>query len=100
MYFSIKDQNLSELWPDVDVVYGAHSTGAAWEASWYGIPAIAAGAFNSLDLNPLAGLPGFCFATDGRELNEQFKNPQLVKIPEGYFFLDEELKLWKDLLRN
>jgi surface carbohydrate biosynthesis protein (TIGR04326 family) len=98
--FLIKDQPLSELWSDADVVYGAHSTGATWEASWYGIPAIAAGAFNSLDLNPLSSLPKFCFATNGSELSEQLKNPQLVEIPEDYFFLDEDLKLWKSLLEN
>jgi surface carbohydrate biosynthesis protein (TIGR04326 family) len=98
--FSIKDQPLSELWSDVNVVYGAHSTGASWEASWYGIPAIATGALNSLNLNPLTGLPGFSFVTNGREFCEQLKNPQLVEIPEDYFFLDENLKLWKELLES
>lgn len=98
--FSIKDQPLSGLWSKVDVVYGAHSTGASWEASWYGIPTIAVGALNSLDLNPLTGLSGFRFVTNGRELCEQLKNPQLVEIPKDYFFLDEDLKLWKELLES
>jgi surface carbohydrate biosynthesis protein (TIGR04326 family) len=96
--FSIKDQPLSELWSDIDVVYGAHSTGASWEASWYGIPTIAAGALNSLDLNPLTGLPSFRFVTNGCELCEQLKNPQLAEIPEEYFFLNDDYKLWKELL--
>jgi len=95
----ISNQPLSELWPLVDVVYGAHSTGASWEASYYGIPAIVVAAMNSLNLNPLAGLPGACFVTCGSDLVEQLKNPQLVDIPEDYFFLDENLRNWKNLLR-
>ena len=98
--FSIKNQPLSGLWPLADVVYGAHSTGASWEASWYGIPAITVSAVNSLNLNPLAGLPGSCFVASGVDLSEQLKNPQLVEIPEDYFFLDEDLKFWKDLLQG
>ena len=98
--FSIKDQPLSELWPDVDVVYGAHSTGASWEASWYGIPAIVVAALGSLDLNPLTGLPGVRFVTNGPELSEQLENPQLAEIPEDYFFLGDDLKLWEALLQG
>ena len=98
--FLIKDQPLSDLWPDVDVVFGAHSTGASWEASWYGICAITVGAFDSLNLNPLAGLPRFRFVTNGLELLEQLKKPQLVEIPEDYFFLNEDLELWKKQLQD
>ncbi len=98
--FSIKDQPLSELWPDVDVVYGAHSTGASWEASWYGIPAIVVAALGSLDLNPLSGLPGVRFVANGSELSEQLENPQLAEIPEDYFFLGDDLKLWEALLQG
>jgi len=97
--FIIKDQPLIELWPDVDVVFGAHSTGASWEASWYGIYAITVGAFDSLNLNPLAGLARFRFVTNGLELLEQLKNPQLAEIPEDYFFLNENLELWKKQLQ-
>jgi surface carbohydrate biosynthesis protein (TIGR04326 family) len=95
---SITDQSLNNLWSEVDVVYGAHSTGASWEASWYGIPAISVCAINSLNLNPLASLEGACFVESGADLSKQLKNPKLVKIPEDYFFLDENLKLWEELL--
>ncbi|MDP6180810.1 MAG: hypothetical protein QGG48_13040 [Desulfatiglandales bacterium] len=98
--FSIRKQPLNDLWSLADVVYGAHSTGASWEASWYGIPAIAVSAVNSLNLNPLAGLPRACFVASGADLSEQLKNPQLAEIPEDYFFLDEDLKLWKDQLQG
>lgn len=98
--FSIRDQPLSDLWSLPDVIYGAHSTGASWEASWYGIPAIAVCAANSLNLNPLAGLPGACFVASGADLSEQLKNPQLAEIPEDFFFLGEDLKLWEDLLQG
>jgi len=97
---SIKNQPLRELWPVADVVYCAHSTGASWEASWYGIPVIAVGAIGSLNLNLLAGVPRFRLVTSGGELSEQLKKPQLAAIPEEYFFLDEDLKLWKELLQK
>jgi hypothetical protein len=49
-------------------------------------------------LNPLASLEGACFVESGADLSKQLKNPKLVKIPEDYFFLDENLKLWEELL--
>ena len=98
--FEIRDQSLNELWPLVDVVYGAHSTGASWEASWFGIPAISVSPVNSLNLNPLAGLPGACFVASGIDLVQQLKNPKLIKIPEDYFFLNRNLKLWDGLLQD
>ena len=98
--FSIKNQSLSELWPVIDVVFGANSTGATWEASWFGIPVIALGAVNSLNLNPLAGLPGVNFVTNSSDLVEQLKNPFPVIVDDHFFTLDEDLKLWKDLLQG
>ena len=98
--FEIRDQSLNELWPLVDVVYGAHSTGASWEASWFGIPAISVSPVNSLNLNRLAGLPGACFVASGVDLVQQLKNPKLIKIPEDYFFLNRNLKLWDGLLQD
>jgi hypothetical protein len=92
------DQPLSDLWALPDVVYGAHSTGASWEASWYGIPAISVCAMNSLNLNPLAGLKNACFVINGVDLSEQLINPKLIEISEGYFFLNEDLKFWEELL--
>ena len=100
LQLSITNQPLSDLWPLVDVVYGAHSTGASWEASWYGIPAISVCAMNSLNLNPLAGLTDACFVASGADLSGQLKSPKLAKIPEDYFFLNKDLKLWKDLLQG
>ena len=96
----IKKQSLDQLWPIVDVVYGANSTGASWEASWFGIPVIIVGAVNSLNLNPLLGLSGSHFITNGDELSVQLKTPNLVAVDEDFFFLDESLKLWKDLLQG
>jgi hypothetical protein len=55
---------------------------------------------NSLNLNPLAGLPGACFVASGVDLVQQLKNPKLIKIPEDYFFLNRNLKLWDGLLQD
>ena len=96
--YSIMDQPLSDLWALPDVVYGAHSTGASWEASWYGIPAISVCAMNSLNLNPLAGLKNACFVANGADLSKQLISPKLIEISEDYFFLNENLKLWEELL--
>jgi surface carbohydrate biosynthesis protein (TIGR04326 family) len=97
---SIKNEPLSELWPLADVVYGAHATGASWEASWFGIPTIIVGADNMLNLSPLNGLQGVHFVMSGIELLEQLKKPKLVLVREDYFFLNEDLRLWKKLLKE
>ena len=97
--FSIKNQSLNELWPEIDVVFAANSPGASWEASWFGIPVIAVDAVNSFNLNPLAGLPGVNFVVNGADLSEQLKTPKLVQVPEDYFFFSENLELWEALLR-
>ena len=98
--FSLKDQPLSELWALADVVYGAHSTGALWEASWYGLPAISVCPMNSFNFNPMMGLPEVCFVANGVDLSEHLKKPKLVEIPEDYFFFSENLELWEALLRE
>ena len=97
--FSLKDQPLSELWALAEVVYGAHSTGALWEASWYGLPAISVCPMNSFNFNPTMGLPEVCFVANGVDLSEHLKKPKLVEIPEDYFFFSENLELWEALLR-
>ena len=48
--------------------------------SWFGIPVIVVGAVNSLNLNPLLGLPGSYFVTNGDDLIEQLKNSNLVVV--------------------
>jgi hypothetical protein len=51
-------------------------------------------------LNPLAGLPGANFVTNGIELAEQLKTPSLTEIDKDFFCLDEDLNRWKGLLKE
>ena len=96
--YSIKQQSLSELWELVDVVFGVHSTGAAWEASWNGIPAIVTCAIDSLNLSPLSGLSGVQFVANVDDLLEQLNQPSNAQIPKNYFYLGDNHNLWKALL--
>ena len=99
-YFIKKSQSLDELWAEADVVYAAHTTGAAWEASWNGIPAIVTCAVDSLNLNPLSGLPGVQFVANSDDLLKQLNQPSNAKIPEDYFYLEEDLNRWKKLFNS
>jgi surface carbohydrate biosynthesis protein (TIGR04326 family) len=96
--FTIATQPIIELMEEADVVYCANSTGASLEAAWLGVPLIILAAMNSMNLNPLFGFPDMSFVKDCSELLTELKNPKLIEIPEDYFFLDENLKFWEEIL--
>ncbi len=82
-----------------DVVYCANSTGASLEAAWLGVPLIILAAMDSMNLNPLFGFPDQSFVKDCTELLSALENPKPIDMPKDYFFLDEDLHSWKNLLR-
>ena len=89
---------VQELMKQMDVVYCANSTGASLEAAWLGVPLIILAAMDSMNLNPLFGFPDLSFVKDCSELLSALENPQPIEIPKDYFFLDENLKSWKEIL--
>ena len=93
-------QPLKELWAIADVVYCANSTSGCVEAAYLGIPLIIAGPADNLNLNPLYGLTSVNYETNSKMLCEELKNPTKINIPEDYFYLDDNMTLWKELLHD
>ena len=96
--FTLTSQPLSELWPISDAVYCSNATTVAIEAGYLGVPVIITGQENYFNLNPLYGLTQVNFITDSKILCEELKNPTEIYIPEDFFYFDENLTLWKNLL--
>jgi surface carbohydrate biosynthesis protein (TIGR04326 family) len=96
--FTIVTRPIIELIEQADVVYCANSTGASLEAAWLGVPLIILAAMDSMNLNPLFGFPDQSFVKDCDELLSALKTPKPIEMPEDYFFLDEDLKSWKEII--
>ena len=89
---------ISDYWSRANVVYCANSSGASLEAAWLGIPLIITSAIDSMNLNPLFGIKGLNFVGGAMQLMRVLEQPRTVDIPDDYFFLDENLKSWKEIL--
>jgi surface carbohydrate biosynthesis protein (TIGR04326 family) len=96
--FTMVTRPIIELMEQADVVYCANSTGASLEAAWLGVPLIILAAMDSMNLNPLFGFPGQSFVKDCSGLLSALENPRPIEMPKDYFFLDEDLKSWKEIL--
>ena len=96
--FTLATRPIVELMEETDVVYCANSTGASLEAAWLGVPLIILAAMDSMNLNPLFGFPDQSFVKDCTELLLALESPRPIEMPEDYFFLDENLKSWKEVL--
>jgi surface carbohydrate biosynthesis protein (TIGR04326 family) len=97
--FTLTTDPIIELMEQADVVYCANSTGASLEVAWLGVPLIILAAMDSMNLNPLFGFPDQFFVKDCAGLLSALENPRVVEMPEDYFFLDEDLHSWKNLLK-
>jgi surface carbohydrate biosynthesis protein (TIGR04326 family) len=96
--FTMATHAIIDLIGKADAVYCSNSTGASLEAAWLGVPLIILAANNSMNLNPLFGVPGQSFVKDCAGLLSALENPKPIEIPEDYFYLDENLKSWKKIL--
>jgi surface carbohydrate biosynthesis protein (TIGR04326 family) len=98
--FTLTSQPLSELWSASDVIYCSNATTVSIEAGYLGIPVIIAGPGNWFNLSPLYGLLSVKYVTNAKMLCEELKNPTKINIPEDYFYLDDNMTLWKELLHD
>jgi len=98
--YTLTSQPLNELWPISDVIFCTNSTSTVIDAGYLGIPVIITGQDNYFNLNPLYGSPSVKFVTDSKMLCEELKNPTELNIPEDYFYLDDNMTLWKKLLHD
>jgi surface carbohydrate biosynthesis protein (TIGR04326 family) len=96
--YTLVSQPLNKLWSATDVIYCSNSTTAPIEAGYLGIPAIITGPENCFNLNPLYGLSSVNYVTSSKMLCKELENPTEIHIPEDYFYLDNKMTLWKNLL--
>jgi surface carbohydrate biosynthesis protein (TIGR04326 family) len=96
--FNIVTRPIIELMEKTDVVYCANSTGASLEVAWLGVPLIILAAMDSMNLNPLYDFSGQSFVKDCAGLLLALENPRSIEMPKDYFFLDEDLKSWEEIL--
>lgn len=91
---------LSELLFFCDVVFTSNITSAAVDAYCSGIPVIQMLDGNSLNISPLRHLDGVVYVTNPEELSDALRNVSThTKLNvDSYFFLDEKLPLWCNLL--
>ena len=98
--FTLVTSPIIELMEQSDVAYCSNSTSTSLEAAWLGIPLIILAAKDSMNLNPLFGFPGQTFVKDSADLFLALENPKTIDMSKDYFFLDVELRYWKNLLES
>lgn len=98
--YLIINKPLKELFSLADVVYCGNSTGAALEVAWQGIPLIITGAVNSFNRCPLSEVSEIKYVINSEMLCEQLKNPCSIQLSNEYFFFDDGLKCWSELLQE
>lgn len=96
----ITDAPLTNLFMDCDVVFTSNITSAALDAYCSGIPVIQMLDGTTFNMSPLRGLKGGVYVRNPNELTKALYNSQYCERVEAepYFYLDEELPRWKELL--
>ncbi|HDR68338.1 MAG TPA: hypothetical protein ENN61_04725, partial [Bacteroidaceae bacterium] len=96
----ITNAPLSELLTFCDVVFTSNITSAAVDAYCSGVPVIQMLDGNSLNSSPLRHVDGVIYATNPGELSDALINVSSLRKMnvKPYFFLDEKLSLWCNLL--
>lgn len=89
---------LSELLPQVDVVYCANSTSSVLEGLYAGKPTVVSICENGLNLSPIMGVFNYDFVVTPEELSAQLAGNALIVEKLDYYCLDYSLDRWKALL--
>lgn len=98
-FYVVEDQ-LSELWNSIDVVFTSNSTSVSLEAFCLKIPLIIAGNRENINLNPLFGMEGVQFVYSKDDLQKYLESADRISNnTDLYFELNPELPRWKKLLQ-
>ncbi len=91
---------LSELLAECDVVFTSNITSAAVDAYCAGVPVVQMLDGSAFNLSPLRGERGVVYVADPMALAEALLNARQCNrmAAEQYFYLDEELPRWRQLL--
>ncbi len=95
---NVVNTSLKNIIPYISIAYVSNATSAALEFTTLGIPTIIALSPTFFNMSPLRGEENIMFVSNGKELREALRNPLPTKIKEKFFYLDGNLKKWKNLL--
>ena len=101
--FRIITDDLMKLFQKVDFVYCGSQTSAVIEACLCGLNVIQLINKNTLNLSPLRNSPSVNFVSSYKELVAHIlksENNNSYKLHENFFFLDNNLPKWKNILLN
>lgn len=94
-------EKLDRVLSEFDIAISANSTSAAVDAFLAGLPVVIGLDGSSLNLSPLRGQPGVCFAGTEEDMVSALTNQTPCKRDsheQNLFWLDEELPRWRHLL--
>ena len=94
-----------ELLPEVSVVLASVFTSASLDAFCAGLPVINYLDPNNFNFSPLRGHPKARFVSSAEEMLELLHDEQWLSTPSGanpsdFFWLDEELPRWTQLIQT
>ena len=102
---NLKEQFLMELLPEVSVVLASVFTSASLDAFCAGLPVINYLDPNNFNFSPLRGHPKARFVSSAEEILQLLHDEQWLSTPSGanpsdFFWLDEELPRWTQLIQT
>lgn len=98
---NIKEEPLPDLLADCDLVFTSNITSAAVDAYCAGVSVIQMLEGGSFNMSPLRGLKDVVYVTNPAELAETIRTTPMRsgKVYKPYFFLNEALPFWRDVLK-
>lgn len=98
--YEITHAPLSELLDGAVVAYTGNTTSASLDAMFRNLPTAIALSGAQINMSPLRGAPGVVFVTNPSELAEAINYPKPPTLPDNYFYLNNDLRLWRELLEH
>lgn len=98
--YGITHAPLSELLDGAVAAYTGNTTSASLDTIFQKLPTIIALSGAQINMSPLCGVPGVIFVTNPFELAEAINNPKPPTLLDNYFYLNTDLRLWRELLEH
>ena len=94
-----------ELFPEVSVVLASVFTSASLDAFCAGLPVINYLDPSNFNFSPLRGHPNASFASTSEEIQALLQDEEWLSTPSGanpadFFWLDEDLPRWQQLIES
>ncbi len=97
--FNTSNEELPVLFTQCNIVFTSNITSAAVDAYYSGIPLVQFLDGTYFNVSPLREVSGIKYITDSHSLLESLVNlPQVNPNEKSYFYINENLDYWRDLL--